>query len=499
MRFFFLLILFCAALLGSSLAQVKPLGTPQLRALWVDAFGAGFKSQTEVDALLDYAKRLKLNALFVQIGRRMDCYCNRSAVPRSADPKLAVGFDPLQALITKAKPLGIQIHAWIITTAAFNATEPYFSRNHVMATHGRTSSEPWVTLNNLGVARAGKDEILDVGNAAAAEYITQFYLSVVQNYDIDGIQFDRVRYPDSFDDQFRPVWGYNPSSLNRFRLEAGRIDTPLPTDAQWTNWRREQITNLVRRIYLEAKVRKPNLWVSAATITYRSAPRNLEEFQKTRTYSEVLQDWAGWTAAGILDLNIPMNYKREFDAAQAKEFDGWNNFAVQTKETALVATGAGIFLNSLKDSQKQYARALATAGISGWIGYSYRTADLDVLNAKKTENNGKLDFAKAFGGLFASPVVWGQPDASKLAGILGRVMQNGAPVSRAELELRAADGSSIVVYSDANGYYGTPRLPEGKLSIGLLTRDANSVKIPISLEVVVTRGTVQRVTDFQAP
>ncbi len=485
-------------LFGSSLAQPR-VGTPQLRALWVDAFGPGFKTQAEVNDLIAYAQKLKLNALFVQVGRRMDCFCNRSSVPRSSDPKLAKNFDPLAAIIQKAKPLGIQVHAWIITTAAFNSAEPQFSSNHVMATHGRTSPDPWVTMNTAGNSRIGRDEILDVGHPAAADYIAKFYISVLENYDIDGIQFDRVRYPDSGDAQFRPVWGYNPTSLARFQQETGRTDTPDPLDAQWSDWRRDQITNLVRRIYLEAKIRKPKLWVSAATITYRTAPRNLEEFKRTRTYSEVLQNWAGWTAEGILDLNIPMNYKREYDPAQKLEFDGWNAFAVQTKESALVATGAGLFVNSLADSRKQYARALATGGISGWVAYSYRTADLDVLNAKKSEEKGKLDFQKAFASLFSSPVVWGTPDTNKLSGILGRVVKNGEAVSNAELEIRSADGSSILLRSDANGYYGSPRLPEGKLSVALLERSAGSVGVSSSMDVNVVRGSVLRLPDLLMP
>ncbi len=488
-RLLFVLVIIVLVAFGSSLAQPR-VSTPQLRGLWVDAFGAGFKSQAEVDALFSYAKTMKLNALFVQVGRRMDCFCNRASVPRSSDPKLAKNFDPLLAIIKKAKPLGIQIHAWIITTAAFNTSEPYFSSNHVMASHGRTSTDPWVTFNTAGSSRAGKDEILDVGHPAAAEYIVQYYLSILENYDIDGIQFDRVRYPDSNDNLFRPVWGYNPTALNRFRLETRRSDTPEPTDPQWTDWRREQISNLVRRIYLEAKIRKPKLWVSAATITYRAAPRNLEEFKRTRTYSEVLQDWAGWTQSGILDLNIPMNYKREYDPIQQKEFDGWNAFAAATKENALVATGAGIFVNSLSDSRKQYTRATATVGISGWLGYSYRTADVDVLNAKKTENNGKLDFQKAFTSLFSSSVNWGQPDVGKLSGILGRVVQNGSAVAGTELELQSADGSSVLLRTDANGYYGAARLPEGKLRI---------IAGSSSLEVTVTRGQIVRVADLQLP
>jgi uncharacterized lipoprotein YddW (UPF0748 family) len=491
MRFVLIVLV---VVVGFAFAQTQ-VGQPQLRGLWVDAFGAGFKTQKEVDELVAYASRMKLNALFVQVGRRMDCFCNRSSVPRSLDPKLAKGFDPLEAIIQKAKPLGIQVHAWIITTAAFNTAEPYFGSDHVMARFGRTSPNTWLTLNTAGASRAGRDEILDMGNPEAAEYVAKFYVSVLENYDIDGIQFDRVRYPDSGDSQYRPVWGYNPTALARFRLETGRLDTPSPTDSQWGQWRREQISNLVRRIYLEAKLRKPKLWVSAATITYRAAPRTLEEFRTTRTYNEVLQDWVGWTQAGILDLNIPMNYKREYDPTQKLEFDGWNAFAASTRETALVATGAGIFVNSLSDSSKQYSRALATKGISGWVGYSYRTADLDVLNAKKTESKGKQDFAAAFAKPFSSRPIWGTPDPKNLSGILGRVVKNGVGVAAAELEVQSSDGSSVLLFSDANGYFGSPKLPVGQVTVHLLRRTTNSVVVSSSLDVLVQQGAVQRLPD----
>jgi hypothetical protein len=94
-------------------AQVTPVN--QLRALWVDAFGPGFKTPKEVDKLIADARALRLNALFVQVGRRMDCYCNLASVPRTADPKVTPGFDPLEDVIEKAHKFGIQVHAWMIT------------------------------------------------------------------------------------------------------------------------------------------------------------------------------------------------------------------------------------------------------------------------------------------------------------------------------------------------------------------------------------------------
>lgn len=244
---------------------------------------------------------------------------------------------------------------------------------------------------------------------------------------------------------------------------------------------------------------KPNAWVSAATITYKAAPRTLEEFKQTRTYKEVLQDWAGWTAAGILDMNIPMNYKREYDATQAKEFDGWNNFASTTRENAVVLSGLGFFVNKTTDSSKQLARALKTPGISGFVGYSYRTTDLDVLNSKKTETNGRKDFQKIFSPIFANQVQWTRAPTNKLSGFLGRVTQAGTALSNAEIEIQASDGSSLLLRTDANGYYGVPRLPIGKTKIVLLQRAGNTVTVSSSLEFTVIQRQVQRITDLVAP
>ncbi len=496
------LIVLSLLLLGLTLAQTKPAPVQQLRGLWVDGFGPGFKSPQEADGLVSYAKALHLNALFLQVGRRMDCFCNRASVPRSADPKLAPNFDPLEYVIAKAHATGIQVHAWIITTAAFNTTEPAIAPDHVMNTHGLKSGDSsWLTRQRDGTTLAGKDYVLDAGNPAAAEYIAAFYRSVVQNYDLDGLQFDRVRYPDSGDNAYRPVWGYNKAALDRFRLESGRTDTPDPVDAEWSQWRRDQITNLVRRVYLETKAVKPNLWVSAATIVYKAAPRTVDEFHTRRTYNEVLQDWVSWMDAGILDLNLPMNYKRETNPEQVQEFNGWAKFAADNKGKGTVAVGTAIYLNSLPDSLKQYARGTAVRGVSGWVGYSYRTPDSETFAGTKTTLTAQRDLLRLFTGAanapFAAEASWGHPPTGNLSGILGRVTRAGAGVSNAELELQSADGSGVLVRSDANGYYGAPNLPVGRLTVNALRREAGAVKTMQSLTTETVLGRVVTLPDMQ--
>ncbi|GBF06209.1 hypothetical protein DAERI_070207, partial [Deinococcus aerius] len=74
----------------------------ELRGLWVDAFGPGLKTPQEIDTLVADAGKMNVNVLFAQVGRRGDCYCNNAAMPRTNDPAVPAGFDPLADLLTKA-------------------------------------------------------------------------------------------------------------------------------------------------------------------------------------------------------------------------------------------------------------------------------------------------------------------------------------------------------------------------------------------------------------
>jgi uncharacterized lipoprotein YddW (UPF0748 family) len=470
--------LFGAAIFTASLAQnrtdTSSFRNPapgQLRGIWVDAFGPGLRSPQEIDQLVNDVQTMKLNAIFAQVGRRGDCYCNNAGMPRTQDPAVPAGFDPLAYLLEKAHGVGIQVHAWIITTAIHNDTKPPNDSNHVFNTHGltKTGRDNWLMVRSDGATRAGNDFLLDPGHPDAAEYITKMYSSVVQNYAVDGIQFDRVRYPDQNIKPLEPSWGYNPVALERFQKETKRSDTPVPTDPAWMQWRREQVSNLVRRTYLEVKKIRPSVWVSAATITYGAGPADMLEFVKTRTYSEVLQDWAGWVKNGFLDLNIPMNYKRNHVPDQAKWFDQWNTFAKQIRGSRYVAPGTAIYLNSQEGSVAQAKLVLETAGLDGWVGYSYRTTDENVNAAKVTVEEARPQLiAKFNSSVFAQPAGWGVAPANRLSAISGRVLQNGIPADAVNVELFSGVRAIRRTKTDANGYFGFTIVPTGQLEVRTL-------------------------------
>ena len=367
----------------------------ELRAYWVDAFGEGIWTEAEITKLVAATKAAKLNALIVQVGRRGDCFCNKASMPRTEQTGVTpYPFDPLQTLIEKAHAEGIQVHAWIITTAIWNRAPPQVPAvpadpNHVFNLHGpsKTGADNWIMRRYDGANRAGADYLLDPGHPDAAEYMVRMYTSVAANYDIDGLNFDRVRYPDqNLTTSFPGVsqWGYNPVAVARFQQLTGRMDVPTPDDAQWMQWRRDQITGVVRKVYAETYALKPHLAISADTITYGYGPVSVPGgWEGTRTYREVLQDWRGWMEEGILDLNIPMNYKREHFTTepnnQRRMYEEWNEFARDQQFERSTAIGAAIYLNFVAGSVTQVRKALTpnANGNSaiGWVGYSYRTPD----------------------------------------------------------------------------------------------------------------------------
>lgn len=454
-------------------AQAPASHRPELRGLWVDAFGPGLKTPAEIDRLVSDARALGVNVLFAQVGRRGDCYCTLAAMPRTGDPAVPAGFDPLADLIVKAHAQGIQVHAWIITTAIWNSATPPADPAHAFNAHGpgATGRDAWLMVKRDGTLRSGADWLLDPGHPDAAAYIRNMYVSVVQHYDVDGIQFDRVRYPDDNPTPGVNAWGYNPTALERFRAETNRMDTPEPADAQWAAWRRQQVTNLVRETALAVKAVRPDVSVNAATITYGAGPVDEAGFALTRTNQEVLQDWLTWVREGYLDVNVMMNYKRDHVPAQAGWFAAWNAFAASLRAanpgTAQVS-GSAIYLNTPDGSRNQAAATLA-AGLDGWAGYSYRTPDSAVNDGKRTQEPAWAELTAKLagpGGPLEHRARWPRPSPGHLHALSGQVTSASGPLGGRTVTLLDAQGQVVAsTQTDGAGRYGFMRFPFGPVRV----------------------------------
>lgn len=494
----------------------------QFRAYWVDSFGPGLYNEAEIDRLVADSKAANMNAIIAQVVRRGDCLCNRSHMLRTEAEIDPYPFDPLQTLIDKAHAAGLEVHAWLNATIMWAGDIAPRDPGHVFHTHGPSSrgADNWVMLRHDGANRGGNLYFFDLGHPDAADYIVNMFVSIVSNYDIDGINFDYIRYPDYNPGVNVPAWGYNPVAVARFAAVTGRSDVPGPTDPQWMAWRREQVTNVVRRVYIETYAIKPHVRVSADTITYGSILEDAAGWTQTRPYLEVLQDWRGWMEEGILDLNIPMNYRRAQAVTapdQRPMYEVWADFIKDHQYNRHAAIGTALYLNPVEASLEQIRKALSSSPAGrrsqGWVGFSYRFADLLVNERRRQPEESRFELAWALtlpagdyllseydltrAPIFAVPVSipvmpWKlQPATGHLQGVL-RIAE-GTAADQVRVDLYEAATNTLVASrrTGGSGWFGFVDLRPGEY---LLSVDASPSMRTLSAVITVVAGQVTPVS-----
>ena len=357
----------------------------------MDAFHAGIRTPAEADQLVREAKRARLNVLFVQVRRRGDALYTKGFEPPVEDPNYDPSFDALAYVVAAAHRERIKVHAWINAMPVWRDDVPPRDPRHVFNTHGPTAGrgDVWLTSGPDGVQKFPVGYFLDPGHPGVQEYLARIYTNVVREYAVDGIHFDYIRYPETDTTLERgAAVGYNATSLARFRRATGRTDIPAPGDEEWMQWRRRQVTSIVRRVFLEAKAIKPSIVVSAAVIPWGAPPNGEDDFGDTAPMQRVFQDWHGWLKEGLLDLAVPMNYARETDERVRTWFDGWVTWERQHTHGRQVAVGLGAYRNTPIDSLAQVARVRQRQGQARLAGVSFFSYAVPTLPAIPTSENG---------------------------------------------------------------------------------------------------------------
>jgi uncharacterized lipoprotein YddW (UPF0748 family) len=411
-------VLKCASLLilpflmiTSASGQVRT----EYRAFWVDTFNTNLNNHTDVLNVVNNAKAAKANAIFVQVRRRGDSWYLNSLEPPGDRVPIQAGFDPLQDIINVAHAEGIEVHAFVIMSAIWGRAPNLFppeNPNHVFNLHGgfdaatntiipgpnnwltRTlllDTTPGSTAISYQGHRFGSDFWVDFGHPAAAAYTVNVLNHLVQNYDLDGLHLDRIRYPEIGITGQTPSTGtnigYNPTSVERFQrhfnIPAGD-PPPAANNPQWNQWRRDQVSNVVRRVYLNALTIKPNLKISAALIAFGGIGSTESAWNSAEAFWRVYQDWRAWTQEGILDIAIPMVYKAEHTTTVRPQYDQWDAWLRGHLYNRAGMTGQGAFVNAIEGSLRQTRRTLTpapgTTNLSGVIFFSMATSNIAVTN-----------------------------------------------------------------------------------------------------------------------
>jgi len=268
----------------------------EIRAVWVTTLGGldwpktkattnegRERQKQELCLLLDQLKRCNINTVILQTRIRGSViYPSRLEpwdVALTGQYDRNPGYDPLAFAIEETHKRGMELHAWVVTIPAFKVeTARKMGKKSLMYTH----SELLKKHNGMYYA--------DPGMPGTATYLKDICREITTNYDVDGLHFDYIRYPEDAN-SFPDKGTY--ASYGKGEKKA--------------DWRRSNITRIVRTCYQEVKSIKPWVKMSCSPVgKYRDTRRF--SAKGWNCYDAVYQDAQGWLREGIQDALFPMMY-----------------------------------------------------------------------------------------------------------------------------------------------------------------------------------------------
>jgi N-acetylmuramoyl-L-alanine amidase len=275
----------------------------EMRGVWITRFAYANPDpdsmRSRIVTLIEEAASANFNAIFFQVRGQAETlypspYEPWSKLVDNRDP----GFDPVRLAVSEAHQQGLKFYAYINLLPLWNGDEPPADSSHLYFKHGPevNTDSSWVCFDETGKPMQ-KNEYYYLNPALpqVKTYLKKVIHQFVETYDIDGLHFDRIRYPGS-------QYVNDPYSLKMFRSDS--LQTPT-TKGQWA---RKQLSDLVEDVVIEAMLIKPYLVNSAATWgLYRTDDvKGYEQFGSG--YAVYYQDAIDWLDRGIMDFIVPMIY-----------------------------------------------------------------------------------------------------------------------------------------------------------------------------------------------
>ena len=321
-----------------------PTWRPAFRAVWCHS--ASGVPGWSWDTTIRHLKSCGFNAIVVNMLWAGLAYYPSGLLP--AADEVATRGDQLAECLAACRKYGVQLHVWKVNYNLYRAPQGFIDR---MRREGRLQADSsgreltWLSPSHPGNFELEKESMLEV----------------VRRYPVDGIHFDYTRYPHSQAD-------FSLEARKRFEEAKGVTVERWPGDViygqhagAFADWRREQITRLVREVSQEAKKIRPGVKVSAAVYSNGLTCRE-----------SIGQDWLAWARWGYVDFVCPMDYT-ENDL----EFAGMlRNQLSLVGRNVPVYPGVGVTASGSNLSPIQAAKQLLLArqlGAQGFILFNYTT------------------------------------------------------------------------------------------------------------------------------
>lgn len=260
------------------------------------------------------------------------------------------GYDPLHYAIYECHRRGMELHCWLVTIPLGDTKKQ------------RGFGNASITRRHPELCKSAGDNIfMRPDNPSTSDYVASICKELCENYDIDGISLDYIRYPEK-------VYNYS--------------------DNCSASERRQNITRIVKKIHDTVKPIKPWVKLSSSPI---GKFRDLSRYSSKgwNSYDAVYQDAQGWLRDNLQDVLFPMMYFKG---------DNFFPFMYDWREHQYghpVAPGLGIYFldpsegNWVLDDVRSQIHAARNTGLGGVALYR---SDFFTRNCKGLYTKSQTEF-----------------------------------------------------------------------------------------------------------
>lgn len=296
--FLFLSFLYTVSLSSQSYSfpQSNPHVVREVRAVWLTTLmgldwpsqSATTMPQTEVQkqalcSMLDRLKAVGINTILFQSRIRSTTAYQSTYEPWdgifTGKPGKQPLYDPLRFAVDECHKRGMECHAWVV---AFPICK--------VAVAKQLGKQALPTKHPELCQKCGDQWMMDPGVPATATYLASICKEIVENYDVDGIHLDYIRYPEK-----------------AIPFNDARTYSQYGKGMEKAMWRRKNVDRCVQAIHDAVKSVKPWVKLSCSPVgKYADLPRQSSYGWNAR--DAVSQNAQQWLEKGWMDMLFPMMY-----------------------------------------------------------------------------------------------------------------------------------------------------------------------------------------------
>lgn len=373
------------------------LTSQELRGTWVAWAGSDVPSKERIARIMEDVAAANMNIVYVDCWRFGYPYF-RSKVFHDltglwTDPNLDDSRDVLAEMIAEAHRVGLEVEAWLEAGFAacsgdnidlFNARPQWFAKK---------SNGSYDFFADGGI----RYRWLSHCNQEAQQFLIDLCQEVVQKYDVDGIEFDRVRYPDL-------DCGYDSATVALYQSEHNGQSPPSAYwDGNWLRWRANKLNDFMKALYDSLKKVNPQITVSNAPLFYG--------------YEQFCQDWPSWINGGYLDAMALQLYFAT-NSAYAYQLD---QQLPKVKDRSKFFPGISTAANGVYTSQADLVAMIQTTrnrGLKGHVIWYHNNLSVhfDNLKSKVYQQPAQIPYRTGVWRLPAIIINEDDPQVQKSAG-----------------------------------------------------------------------------------